>query len=100
MVDVSRVIAIRPLVAFLDEPAAGLGEGELPALGAMIQELKITGAGVAVIEHNLDFIGQVVDELYVLDFGRVLISGPPAEVLESTEVLEAYALQAAVGSVL
>jgi ABC-type branched-subunit amino acid transport system ATPase component len=97
LVDVARLVAVRPLVAFLDEPAAGLGEGELPALRAMIEQLKTSGAGVAVIEHNLDFIGQVVDELYVIDFGRVLISGAPTEVLASNEVLEAYAIQASVG---
>jgi branched-chain amino acid transport system ATP-binding protein len=97
LVDVARLVAVRPLVAFLDEPAAGLGEGELPALRSMIEQLKTSGAGVAVIEHNLDFIGQVVDELYVIDFGRVLISGAPTEVLASNEVLEAYAIQASVG---
>ncbi len=97
LVDVARLVATDPVVAFFDEPAAGLGEAELPALASYLRGLAARGAAVVLIEHNLDFIAEVSDELVAMDFGRVVASGKPKEVLESDAVAAAYSVQASIG---
>ena len=99
LVDVARLVVAGPRIALLDEPAAGLGGGELHVLEGMIRYLVGQGIAVLLIEHNLDFVARVADYLYVMDFGTILVSGEPTSVLSSPEVLEAYSLQANIGGV-
>jgi ABC-type branched-subunit amino acid transport system ATPase component/ABC-type branched-subunit amino acid transport system permease subunit len=96
LVDVCRLVATNPLVAFFDEPAAGLGAAELPRLAKLLNATAAAGAAVVLIEHNLDFISEISDVIYAMDFGQIIAHGDPPEVLASEPVANAYSLQTAV----
>ena len=88
-VALARALAAEPRLILLDEPASGLPENELPELGDLIRDLT-TEAGVVVIEHRMDLVMSVCDTIYVLDFGKLIASGPPAEIQVNPAVNAAY----------
>ena len=88
-VALARALAAEPKLILLDEPASGLPENELPELGDLIRDLT-TEAGVVVIEHRMDLVMSVCDTIYVLDFGKLIASGPPAEIQVNPAVTAAY----------
>ena len=91
LLDVAGVVAARPAVVLLDEPAAGQSHEESVRLGQRIAEIpKLFGSAVLLVEHDMDLVRAVCSEVTVLDFGRVIASGPPARVLEQGSVKKAY----------
>lgn len=91
LVEVAANVAARPRLLILDEPAAGLSHEEHLALAARLRELPGRyGVALIIIEHDLDLVRSVCPTLTVLDFGRVLASGPQAEVLANPDVVTAY----------
>jgi branched-chain amino acid transport system ATP-binding protein len=86
---VARALACDPELLLLDEPAGGLAADELTKLGELIRALG-ESAAVMVVEHHMDLVMSVCDKVVVLDFGRVIASGEPAEIRENPDVLEAY----------
>jgi len=90
LADVARAAARQPSVLMLDEPAAGLSTRERQTLSNFLLELKTFGMSLLIVEHQLDFLVPLVSLMYVLDAGRLIACGPPAEVLQSQEVLAAY----------
>jgi branched-chain amino acid transport system ATP-binding protein len=74
----------------LDEPAAGLGGEDMSRLLDLLKRLRAEGIAVVVIEHHMDLIMAVADRIVVLDQGRLLATGTPAEVQSDQRVLEAY----------
>ena len=74
----------------LDEPAAGLSADEIHRLGELIKAIKQSGTGVLLVEHHADLIFDICDHVTVLNLGRVLASGTPAEVRAHKEVVSAY----------
>ncbi len=85
----ARALAGRPRMLLLDEPASGLPEDELPALGELITSIG-ADAGVLVIEHRMDLMMSVCDHIFVLDFGVLIAQGDPAQVQADPLVTEAY----------
>jgi len=77
-------------VLMLDEPAAGLGGEDMARLVDLLASLKEEGIALIVIEHHMDLIMSVTDEIVVLDQGRMLAHGTPHEIQNNHEVLEAY----------
>lgn len=77
-------------VLMLDEPAAGLGGEDMARLVALLAELKKEGVALVVIEHHMDLIMAVADRICVLDLGRQLALGVPAQIQHDERVLEAY----------
>jgi branched-chain amino acid transport system ATP-binding protein len=73
----------------LDEPASGLSEGELDELGKLIVSLRAK-MGVLLVEHHMDLVMSVCSSIVVLNFGRVIAAGTPAEVQANPEVTTAY----------
>lgn len=91
LIEVAAHVLARPKVLVLDEPAAGLSHEEHLALAARLREIpERFGLSIIIIEHDLDLVRSVCPQLTVLDFGRVLASGPQAEVLANPAVTKAY----------
>ncbi len=74
----------------LDEPAAGIGGDDMKRLASLLTELRDLGTALVVIEHHMDLIMSVADRIVVIDQGRMLATGTPAEVRQNAAVLEAY----------
>lgn len=77
-------------VLLLDEPAAGLGGGDMAVLKSLLFRLRDRGTALVVIEHHMDLVMAVCDRIVVLQQGRMLASGPTAEIRNDPRVLEAY----------
>ena len=88
--ELSRAMATQPKLLLLDEIAGGLTEGECQSLVQTIREVHAEGVTIIWIEHVLHALTSVVERLLVLDFGRVIGIGDPAEIMESREVKEIY----------
>jgi ABC-type branched-subunit amino acid transport system ATPase component len=87
---VARALAGHPSVTLLDEPASGLDPSERRQLGERIRGLAAEGLGVLLIEHDVDMVLATCDWVVVLDFGRVIASGPPAAIRDDVAVADAY----------
>lgn len=88
--ELARALAQKPSLMLLDEPIAGLNEGEVQEIVTMIQRLKALGITVLVVEHNMTFVMGVSDVVSVLDYGRKIGEGTPAEIQRNEAVITAY----------
>jgi len=91
MLEMARAIADDPTILLLDEPASGLDEHEIERLGDLIQRVRSeNGCAVMLVEHNAGFVMAQTERVVVLDQGRVIAVGSPAEVQADPRVREAY----------
>lgn len=91
IVDLACLVAHRPTVILLDEPTSGLAQREVEALAPVVRRLRDDmGSALLVVEHDIPFVSSVADRLVAMDQGRVVTSGPPAEVLAHPQVVESY----------
>ncbi|MGW4338574.1 ABC transporter permease subunit [Rhodococcus koreensis] len=91
LVAIARALAAGPSTLLLDEPAAGLDEQETSELATMVRRLADDwGIGILLIEHDVTFVMNVCDEIVVLDFGKTIAHGTPAEVRSNPAVIAAY----------
>lgn len=88
-VALARALAGEPDLLLLDEPASGLSSGEMDELGDLVRSLA-GSMSVMLVEHHMDLVMRVCDEITVLDFGRVIAHGAPDAVREDPAVLAAY----------
>jgi ABC-type branched-subunit amino acid transport system ATPase component len=88
--EIARCLVMQPSILLLDEPAAGLSHDEIEHLQALIEHIRSLGVAILLVEHHADLVFQVSDEVTVLDVGRVLAHGAPAEVRINPEVINAY----------
>ncbi|MBV9863075.1 MAG: branched-chain amino acid ABC transporter ATP-binding protein/permease [Alphaproteobacteria bacterium] len=89
-IEIARALMLRPAFLLLDEPAAGLSAEEIRRLGALIVAISHHGTGVLLVEHHADLIFDICDRITVLNLGRVLAVGTPAEIRSHREVVSAY----------
>jgi branched-chain amino acid transport system ATP-binding protein len=90
LVEVARALATKPKVLLLDEPSSGLDEAETDSLGKLLHELARGGIGVLLVEHDMPLVMDCCGFINVLDFGRVIAQGSPAEIQADPSVQRAY----------
>ena len=90
-VELARALVSRPRLLLLDEPAGGLNHEEVEQLAALLRRLR-TDAKVTLllVEHHMGLVMKLCDPVHVLNFGRLIASGPPQEIQRRPEVVEAY----------
>lgn len=88
--ELARALAARPYLLLLDEVLAGLNPTEVDIMVEAIRQVRRRGVSIIMIEHVMQAINQVSDRLIVLNYGRQIADGEPAEVMQNGEVVEAY----------
>lgn len=91
LVAIARAVAMEPSVLLLDEPAAGLGDVETAELAELVRKLATNwGIGILLVEHDMNFVMALCDSIVVVDFGKKIAEGLPAEIRADEMVREAY----------
>jgi branched-chain amino acid transport system ATP-binding protein len=90
LVGVARAIAMGPRLLALDEPAAGLDTSESEDLGRRLRALADRGNAMLLIDHDMGLVLSICDQIYVLEFGKLIAAGPPDAVRRDPKVVEAY----------
>lgn len=88
--EIARAMALSPKILLLDEPAAGMNPSETAELMGFIRTLRDDGITVVVIEHDMKFMMNLCDRIVVINYGKKLAEGTPAEVTRNEQVIEAY----------
>jgi branched-chain amino acid transport system permease protein len=89
-IEIARALMLEPDFLLLDEPAAGLSSDEIERLAALIKAISRRGTGLLLVEHHADLIFDICDQVTVLNLGRILAAGTPAEIRIHKEVVSAY----------
>ena len=90
LIGVARALVARPRLVLLDEPAAGLDSAESHELGSQLRGLLDVGITVFLIDHDMGLVLSICDYLYVLDFGKIIAEGTPAQIRSNPVVVAAY----------
>jgi len=88
--EMARAMAIEPKLLLMDEVTGGVDQKTIPGLVELIKKLKKTGVTIITIEHNINIIMEISDNVLALDQGRSIAFGPPKEIQKNKEVIDSY----------
>ena len=88
--EIARALALDLSLLLLDEPAAGMNEQETQELLEIVRKLKQMNTTILLIEHDMKFVMNICERIYVLDYGRVIADGTPKEISSNQAVIDAY----------
>lgn len=89
-VEIARALATEPKLILLDEPAAGLNHNEKQELMALIRKIRALGVGIVLIEHDMGLVMEISERIVVLNYGKEIADGTPAQVKNDPLVIAAY----------
>jgi branched-chain amino acid transport system ATP-binding protein len=90
LVEVARALAVKPSLLLLDEPAAGQDPEETERFAKLLRTIADRGAAILLVEHDMELVMAVCDQVFVLDLGKIIASGPPDLIRRDERVLAAY----------
>jgi len=90
LIGVARALAANPMLVLMDEPAAGLDTKESQELGHRLRQIVENGTTIFLIDHDMGLVLTVCDYIYVIEFGRLIAQGTPAEIRTNDRVITAY----------
>jgi ABC-type branched-subunit amino acid transport system ATPase component len=90
LLEVARALATDPQLILLDEPAAGLNETEMLRMAEIIRKIRESGITVLLVEHHMDLVMNISDEIVVLNYGEKVAEGTPEEVKRDENVIDVY----------
>jgi len=90
LTEIARALALEPAMLLLDEPAAGLNREEKARLGDLIRRLRGRGITLLLVDHHMDLVMGISDEVLVLNYGEKIAEGPPGEIQRHQGVITAY----------
>jgi len=90
MLEIARAMALEPKLLLLDEPASGLNARETIAMGELIEKIKQMDITVLLVEHDMELVMEISDQVAVINFGRLIAEGTPAEIQADEDVIAAY----------
>ena len=90
LLEMARALAIEPRLMLLDEPSSGLDESETEAFGDLLRALAHDGTAILMVEHDMDLVMSTCEYIHVLEFGKVIATGTPAQIRANRTVQAAY----------
>jgi branched-chain amino acid transport system ATP-binding protein len=90
LLEIARALATEPQILLLDEPAAGLNTQETRQLGDLIRSIKELNITVVIVEHDMELVMDISDEIIVLNYGKRIAEGKPVEIQSNQEVIDVY----------
>ena len=88
--EIARALATNPFLLLLDEPAAGMNPQETMELDALIKIITSEGQSILLIEHDMKLVMSLSDRIFVMDYGKKIAEGSPAEIRSNPDVIKAY----------